>query len=217
MADADNIIVRRFQPADRSAVRNIACETAFLEAVEGRLIEDDEILADILTLYYTDYEPESCFVAVNDSEIIGYIIGTKNAKRADRIFSYRIIPLLSLKYFFKGNLFRKKYLRLGFDAIKSKVNGEFAMPDFSNEYPAELHINLKKGFRGGGVGRKLIEHFLSYLKENGIHGVHLTTMSDNAKLFFERVGFQVLHKTQLSFLRFYLHKSIPYYSMGRIV
>ncbi len=91
------------------------------------------------------------------------------------------------------------------------------MPDFSKEYPAELHINLKKGFRGGGIGRKLIEHFLSYLKDNDIRGVHLTTMSENAKSFFERMGFHVMHKIGLSFLRFYFHKNIPYYAMGRTV
>ena len=215
MVNAANIIIRKFQTDDRSAVRSIAGETAFLEESADRFLDDEEMLADILTAYYTDYEPESCFVAVGNSQIVGYIIGTKNAHRAGRILSYRILPRLILKYLIKGTLLRRKTLRLAFNAIKSKVTGEFAMLDFSEKYPAELHINLKKGFRGGGVGRKLMEHFLSYLKENGISGVHLTTMSENAKLFFERMGFHVLHKTELSFLRSHFHKSIPYYAMGR--
>ena len=217
MTDAINIIIRRFQPEHRSAVRKIACETAFLEAVEGNLIEDNEILADILTFYYTDYEPESCLVAISGSEIIGYIIGAKNGKRARRIFTLRILPRLILKYLLNGSLFRKKIFYLGLNSLKSKLTGEFRMPDFSKKYPAELHINLKKGFRGGGIGRKLMEHYFSFLKDNGISGVHLTTMSEDAKAFFERMGFEVLHKTELSFLRFYLNKSIPYYAMGRIL
>lgn len=59
----DNIIIRPFRKDDRESVRRISCETAFWGKNRKNIFADDEILADALTMYFTDYEPESCFVA----------------------------------------------------------------------------------------------------------------------------------------------------------
>lgn len=71
----NNIFIRKFNNCDRKDIRRISCDTAFLEESRKVFFDDDEILADALTLYFTDYEPDSCFVAVKNDKIIGYIKG----------------------------------------------------------------------------------------------------------------------------------------------
>ncbi|MEJ2568617.1 MAG: hypothetical protein P8Z50_07085 [candidate division WOR-3 bacterium] len=51
------IIIRKFSKKDIEDVRRIACETAFGGSSRYDFFEDDEILADLLTRYYTDYRP----------------------------------------------------------------------------------------------------------------------------------------------------------------
>ena len=90
----NNIIIRKFNNYDREDVRRISCDTAFSEGSRKNIFDDDEILADLLTLYFTDYEPNSCFVAVKNDQVIGYIIGTTDVKLMQKIFFIRIVPLL---------------------------------------------------------------------------------------------------------------------------
>ena len=61
-------------------MRRISCETAFLEHPYQNIFSDAELLADALTLYFTDYEPQSCFVAESQGRVVGYLIGAKNVR-----------------------------------------------------------------------------------------------------------------------------------------
>jgi len=127
------VTIREFSSADRQAVRRIACETAFPEGASSALFGDDEILADALTLYFTDYEPNSCFVAWAGAEVIGYIIGSKNVAAMKRIFFADIIPGLLIKGARRGTFFRKKSGRFLMNLAFSFLKGEFSTPDFSRK------------------------------------------------------------------------------------
>ncbi len=61
-------------------------------------------------------------------------------------------------------------------------------------YPAHLHVNIDKQFRGYGVGGRLIEAYLEQLYSLGIYGVYLHTTSHNeaACHLYEKLGFQLL-------------------------
>ncbi|MDP3143475.1 MAG: GNAT family acetyltransferase, partial [Candidatus Omnitrophota bacterium] len=65
--------IRHFKPADRDAVRKICCDTAFMGEPAENFFDDRKIFADVAISYYTDYEPESLFIAENEQEIIGYL------------------------------------------------------------------------------------------------------------------------------------------------
>lgn len=69
-----SIKIRNYQIKDRDAIRKISLESMFLGEYRASIF-DDEILAHILTIYSTDYEPLSCFVAVKENQVIGYIMG----------------------------------------------------------------------------------------------------------------------------------------------
>jgi len=210
------ITIRKFIPHDRPAIRSISCQTAFLEMPTHIFLNNEEILADALTQYYTDYEPESCFVATYDDKVIGYLIGAKNIWRANNIFKKKIMFFLIAKAFKNGLFVSAKTLRLFFHIAISAAMGEFIAPDFSKQYPATLHVNIDKNFRGSHAGSRLIDCYLNFLDRNGISGVHFGSISDNAKDFFLKKGFILLHQNQRSYLRYALGRTLNYYIFGKI-
>jgi ribosomal protein S18 acetylase RimI-like enzyme len=66
-------------------------------------------------------------------------------------------------------------------------------------YPAHLHINLRQGFRGKGLGRQLIENFRRQVQEQGLRGIHLEAWGENqdGRRFFEAMGFRFLREQPL--------------------
>jgi ribosomal protein S18 acetylase RimI-like enzyme len=207
--------VRAYNDADRLAVRRIALETAFYGEPWERFIDDGELLADIRTLYYTDYGPEGCFVAEAEGVTAGYVIGSKDVLKMNMVLRRRVIPRIALTCLKKAVFFRKTSFRLLINSFIGLIKGEFLVPDVSAEYPANLHINVGNGFRGAGIGSGLISRYEMYLKEKGVKGVHLTTMSDTAKHFFEEHGFKVLFLKRRSFLKYYFKREFQFYVMGK--
>lgn len=210
----EHIEVRQYQPKDRKTLRRISYETSFLGKADD-LFDEPEILADALTLYFTDSEPQSCFVAVKEGKVVGYLIGAKNEKEMDKVSWVRIYPRLVWTALVRGLLFKKKTFRFVAGVFESFMKGEFKAPDFSEEYPAIVHINISRNFRGGGIGQKLIRAYEHYLSKNGVVGYRASTMTDNAKHFFEKCGMSVLFTTSRSYLRYYCSKDIPIYILGK--
>ena len=213
----ENVIIRNYRKEDRQKVRDIACDTAFIGEPSGVFFDDWELLADFLTLYYTDYEPESSFVAEAGGEVAGYLIGARDSGSLARIYVSAIAPRLLLKTFLRGTVLRKKNFRFLMSLFHSFLVGELNSPDQSKAYPATFHINMRKDFRGTGIGSKLIGRYLSYLKELGIKGVHVSTLSDKAAGFFESNGFTPLHKTERSYFRHILGRNIRCTILVRLV
>ncbi|MCK9594168.1 MAG: GNAT family N-acetyltransferase [Candidatus Omnitrophica bacterium] len=211
----DDIIIRLYYGADRDAVRQIACDTALMGGPGEIFFSDKEVLADFLTLYFTDYEPGSSFVAQSGSGVIGYLIGSRDSRKMGKIFGGKICGPLCLKMLIRGALFNRKNLVFIFHSLKSLIRGEFKCPDFSNDYPAVMHINLKAGFRGKGIGSRLIAAYLKHLKTNKASAVRLATFSDKAKDFFLKNGFSLLFQQTRSCFRYLLGRDVRVYIYGR--
>jgi len=196
-------------------VRDIVVNAAFMGEPAEVFFDDKDILADFLTLYFTDYEPESCFVAVDGARIVGCITGSKNVALLKKIFLVRILPRLLIKAILRGSLLKKKNVIFLFHYVVSLLRQEFRMSDFSRVYPATLHINIEKDYRNLGIGSKLILAYLNYLGEENISGVHFATLSDNAALFFQKQSFDLLFKAKRSYFRYILHRDITFYLFGK--
>lgn len=69
MASPSDVFIRPYEPRDRDGVRRLCCETGFLGKPIDPVFEDRELFADYLTRYYTDCEPESCFMAEHEREV----------------------------------------------------------------------------------------------------------------------------------------------------
>lgn len=215
MDTLEPVSIRGFLPQDREDLRRISCENAFPGIKPGAVFSDDEVLADALTLYYTDYEPQSCFVAVADNRVVGYIIGTKDVPTMEHISSKKIFPRLIWKALRRGDFLNIGNLKFIFYCLRSACRGEFFIPDFSKKFPAMLHIGIESGYRQAGIGSRLIKTYEAYLKEQGISGVHFGTFSEGAKDFFVKMGFMVLAQGRRSYLKPYLSKEVNFYIFGK--
>ncbi len=213
--DPHKLIIRHFCPEDKAGVRLISCQTAFLEIPVRNFLNNEEILADALTQYYTDYEPGSCFVATYDGKVIGYLLGAKDIVKADTVFRTMMMMPFVVKIFTSGVLFSRKTLKLLFHIALSFFKGEFFSPRFGRQYPATLHINIDKEFRHFHVGSRLIDHYLNFLRSCAIKGVHFGTISNEAKVFFIKKGFILLHENPRSYLKYMTGRNGNYYVFGK--
>ena len=147
--------------------------------------------------------------------MVGYFIGTKNSVVMNRVYHQRIIPRILVKAICKGTFLNNKTAKFIFYSLQGFLKGEFFTPDFSKQYPANLHINIEKEYRGSHIGRRLLEQYFQFLKENKIPGVMVGSLSEGARNFFERLGFHVLYQSRRSYLRYFLEKDIPYCILGK--
>lgn len=68
-----------------------------------------EILADLLMKYYTDYEPESIFIAKTDNRMTGYLLGCKKHWKTEKNISDKNTAVCGNKIIFEwGNLQKKE-------------------------------------------------------------------------------------------------------------
>jgi len=215
MPENQGINIRKFESRDREAVRRIFHDTALIGEPASVFFEGEEAFSDALTSYFTDYEPQSCFVAESGTQVIGCLMGAKDKVRAEKIFNAKIAPGLLRKAFRDGLILKKKNIVFLLRCLSDALRGRLFAPDFAKEYPAILHINVGKGFRGQDVGGALMDSYLAYLKQEKVMGVHLATLSDAAASFFKRQGFQLLHRSVRSYFRHVLHRDVPLYIYGK--
>ena len=209
-----DIVIRAYEPRDRAALRVLCFETSFLG--QPRLFVDSaEITADVLSLYFTDCEPESSFVACAGEELIGYLIGARDVRRLSRVFSSRIFFSVLGKSIASGVFFQPKSLRFVYYCGVSFFKGEFLPKPLRREYPALLHINVRRDFRGQGVGRSLLGRFMEYLTGEQVFGVHVSTLEEQGKDFFLKQGFKILYSSPKTFLRYRLGRGVTQYILGK--
>ncbi len=184
--------IRLFRSADRTTVRRLALETADRGRPAPSAFWDRKLLADLLTRYYTDVEPESLWVAERDGAVVGYLTGCLDSRRRQRWMRRWIVPCAVAKAVLRGAPLCPeawRLLRAGWRTARLRETGR-AVP--LARYPAHLHLNLSSDHRRGGLGRDLIAHFLDEARAAGVPGVHLRARADNvpAQRFFRMLGFR---------------------------
>jgi ribosomal protein S18 acetylase RimI-like enzyme len=212
-----DIKIREYLKSDRETVRGISCDTAFLGEPAENFFLGRDFIADFLTAYYTDYEPQSCFIAEVNGKIAGYLIGTTDETKMIKTFLFKILPKTFFKSFFKGIFFKKKNIIFLWWNIYSFFKGQFFPAVDLKNYPALLHINFSAEYRNKGLGVKLLNVYLDYLNSEKVTGVHLTTHSEKAGRFFEKNNFKLLLKTKRSYYRGAMNKDTGYYYYGMLL
>jgi ribosomal protein S18 acetylase RimI-like enzyme len=194
----DNVIIRKYRSQDRAAVREISWNTADQGRTVDLYFHDHEAVADILTRYYTDWEPQRLWVAECDGAVIGYLTGCLDTRRCNRVMKRNVGPQAVAGAIGRGALWRAETWRLLGAFVGTALLGGRPKVDL-DEYPAHFHINLRPGFRGRGLGRQLIESFRRQAQEQGIRGIHLVAWGDNegGRRFFEAMGFRLLRQQPL--------------------
>ncbi|MCX5714505.1 MAG: GNAT family N-acetyltransferase [Candidatus Omnitrophica bacterium] len=202
------ISVRPYQEIDREAVRKIFCDTAFMGQPMELFFDDRQIMGDLLTLYYTDYEPESLFVAECAGRIVGCLTGCTDSARKKRIWSRKLFFRIFFRLLNKGLIFKRKTSRLLFYLARSFFKGEFNRPGIPREYPAHFHINIHNNYRRLQAGTKLLAAFFEYLRKKNIHGVYAATFSEQGRRFFQESGFILLWERKNSQWHYLLNRDV---------
>jgi hypothetical protein len=206
MKDDKAFVIRGYRSSDREAVRRLCCQTGFLGEPIDPVYEDHELFADFLTTYYTDHEPESSFVLEIGGEICGYLLGSRR-------------PFLNQLYSFQQNLV------LGFRALlryrryndRSRRFVRWVLGNGWREVPAaprrtpHFHINLLPEARKMSTTRSLMSAYLSYLYRCGerhVYGQIVTFASRRGERMFERYGFRVMNRAEITKYKAYYPESV---------
>lgn len=192
-------MVRPYRSSDAPAVRQIACDTADRGEPVDRIFRDRETVADVLVRGYMDYEPEHLWVAECEGRVAGYLTGCLDTRALDQWIERKVIPGAMWRAVARGALWRvQTWHLLGAFAATVLLGGFPHRIDF-NRYPAHFHINLHREFRGGGLGRKLVEAFRQQADRAAVSGIHVVARGDNpgGRKFFEAMGFKLLAERPL--------------------
>lgn len=198
--------IRSYRPTDRGAVRRLCCQTGFLGDPIDPVYQDHELFADFLTSYYTDKEPESSFVLEIDGEIRGYLIGSRR-------------PLWNQFYSFRQNirLFLRALWRYPRYDARSRRFIRWMISHGWREVPAaprrtpHFHINLLPDARKMSTTRALMSAYLSYLYRSGekhVYGQIATFQDRRGEKMFERYGFKVLNRAEITKYKAYYPESV---------
>ena len=187
-----NPLLRPFAPEDRTALRRLAVSTADRGNPSPGLAGDPALLADLLTDYYAEKEPESLFIAEIDGAVRGYLTGCLDTRRYGRDMACRVVPRAVGRAALRGFFFRPAAWGLFARLIRPGTPGNYRTPAILDRWPSHLHINLDPSARGRGVGKALIERFLHHARQKGSPGVHLAARIDNpgALRFCSSAGFR---------------------------
>ncbi len=176
--------IRAYRETDKYFVQRVCLQTVNDDVVfEGLDRENAEFFLALYNDYYTENEPENCFVCTDENDrAVGYIICAENVRRWRKIFMKEYLP-------------RIRHRKLG-DRLGG-VGEVVAHSIFARKYPAHLHIDILKEYRGNGTGTRLMDALVAHLKEKGVRGVQLCVDGKNVRgiNFYKRYGF----KTLLSF------------------
>lgn len=133
------------------------------------------------------------YSAVMDDQPLGFVIVTQNSSRF-----FRSIVSAQLWNFVKTGIRSsfsspdqfKKNIDIILSSLKKGVN---------EEYGEIYEIAVRPDRQGQGIGRKLVQASMDYLKENGLPGIKIKTRKENTAWvqFFLGLGWQLAQEMEL--------------------
>ena len=199
----DRINIRPYKAEDREALRALCCDVADRGGPIENFFPDREVAADLLTKYYTDYEPQSTFVALCDKRVVGYINGCMDNRRHGLVMFWLLMPVLLIKAFKRGIFSRPEIRQLLRGTLKNWRRIFVWRKKSFHSHQGHLHIGVAGDFRGQQVGRNLLNTLMNHAAGLGI--VQLTaSVSDANKaagIFFEGQGFTLRERYPMVLIR----------------
>ena len=198
--------IRSYRTSDRKAVRHLCCQTGFLGEPIDPVYEDRQLFADFLTTYYTDHEPESSFVVELNGEIRGYLLGSRSPLQNQLYSFWQNVSLFikALTRYFRYNQSSRRFIRW------TLVHGWREVPAAPRRVP-HFHINLLPDARRMSTTRALMSAYLSYLYRCGekrVYGQIVTFESRRGEKMFERYGFKVLNRAEITKYKSFYPQSV---------
>jgi GNAT superfamily N-acetyltransferase len=204
------MIIRKYRKSDRSQVEHIQFETYFL-GKSGSLIATNPKRFHKEIRYYLEKEQESCFVAVNNGKVIGYLLGCLDDENHEE--SINAFLLKSIFLFFQLPFMNRKDRTFWFGTIKMIFGAILGKSEEKNFIPPKnsghIHINLLPEARGKSTGTKLLKAFLEYAKSKNVKLIHADSFQTRVnpnKNFWIKNGFKEYIKVKTSMWKTYYPK-----------
>ncbi|MDB4987245.1 MAG: family N-acetyltransferase [Myxococcaceae bacterium] len=183
--------IRPYRAEDRESVRAICFDTGLMGEPVSAQYGDRESFADLFTAYYTDHEPEHCFVVDGDGRVLGYLLGTLDTARVPAPESVIVRHVFTRALPLRTNMaaFFARSLR---DTLVDVVaRGQHPKPDLAR-FPAHTHFNLLAEARQAPIAAGLYRSFFLAAKRAGCPGIHGEVFAENtrAAALHEAMGFQ---------------------------
>lgn len=155
---------------------------------------DPYLVGQLYVAPYIAFEPAASAVLTLEGRVQGYTVGTSDSKGFEAFLSETWLPLVR-QQFPRGLTYRSARDQVFLEAVHAPRP---KLPTWVERYPAHLHADLLPEYQGRGFGRKLVRHFLDYLKAQSCRGVHVDVARNNpsAIAFYKALGFTtVLYET----------------------
>jgi len=189
-------VVRRYTPVDRSAVRQICCETGFLGRPIDPVFEDRAVFADFFTDYYLRCEPDAALVVTIDNSVVGFLLGCRYPLR-HQLFSLIQGFVLAFKVLARYHRYKPETRRYLWWILR---NARREVPPAPRNV-GHFHINFLSPVKSIAAFREMLETFLQFLAEQGVAQIsaQMVTFDDRRGLgLLERYGFRVLNRSQIT-------------------
>jgi len=193
---SDGTVVRPYRPEDRDTIRKICADTGWLGRPIDPIFQDRELFADFLTIYYVDYEPDSCWVAERDGQIVAYAMGTVRPDRHRRLIG-KIGWRTGLKGF--GRLITFRYNRASLKFVWWILFRSGKEEPKSLHDAAHLHWNMLPEARGTEIGKCFLETFIRHALDHGMTKMfgHMTIPpGKRSTRIFERMGWKEIDRKE---------------------
>jgi ribosomal protein S18 acetylase RimI-like enzyme len=160
------------------------------------VFEDRELFADYLTSYYTDWEPESSFVLEQDGEVKGYLLGSRRPFRQQLhgfFLHFSLVARAARRYW--------NYSRASRDFIGWILRNSWREVPAAPRRTAHFHINCLPDAQGLAGAREIVNRYMEYLRaagEKAVYGQIVTFEGRRGSRLFERYGFQVLERREIT-------------------
>lgn len=190
-----NIVIRPYRAHDRVAIRRICCDTGFLGNPVETIFSDREIFADLFTEPYLSSEPNWAWVAENGEGVAGYLLGSTS-------------PTFQRTLLFSG-------FQTTLKMIFRSITGRYAKHPRTNKFirwlltsgyreqprhpagAAHLHLNIKKSYRGFGLGPRLWHAYETQLQAAGVrhcYGAFFSYPQRRPEQIYSRFGFSIFDR-----------------------
>ncbi len=169
--------IRPYEKKDFRYVQDICVATS-------KFADDDTpanraMLCSMYCDYYLDFQPEYCYVAVDDNDVpVGYLLCVVDLDQYQECMQELYLPLVR-------KISGSDYFRF---VAETKVCERYVRQG----YTAHLYLNVLEDHRRQGLGTQLLQAAESKLKEMYVEGLYLIVgqKNDEARAFYEKLGYE---------------------------
>jgi len=172
----------------------------------GRPIEllgvDRELIIDLSTAYYTDYQsPDWTWVLEDEGRVVGYLMGCPDTVRQRHYMNRFVLPNSIKSAIRRRTIYSPKtavfLLHLFVDLLFDRPRHGYYNP----QYPAHAHWNVLPV--GRSMTSVLVTHFVHALRRANVHGLMAEIWAENTEVrdLLIAHGFQAVYTAPLPGMR----------------